>query len=585
MKSLRAVVLGAALLICVPPAAGGQEGPAGGGATEAGIPVTDEAVIESCSSCHSRDESGRMSRISSVRKTPEGWQLSLRRMMDLYGVRIDTATARRVVRYLSDHHGIAPAELRPGLFEVERVRVEEYEYPDDEVRETCAACHSMGRVITQRRTAEEWELLADTHRGLYFWVDWQTFRRSGTDEEGRHTVDRVNRHLAERFPLRTPEWSEWSANVRPPRLGGTWVLSGTEDGRGPIYGRMEITPVEGEAGAFTTRTDYVRVASGERVTRSGRAVVYTGYQWRGRSGEGESGRREVMLVERGWRTMHGRWFAGAYDEIGTEVELTRVGGGSVVAGVHPRALRSGVEDQEVRIYGANLPDDLSASDVDLGSGVRVTEIVERGADRARLRVDVAADAASGVRDVYVAGAGRPGTVVVYDRIHSVRVEPRAGMARVGGVAYPKEYEYFRAVGYHAGPDGESGTDDDLRLGRVPVEWSLAEYPVTYEDDDTGFVGSIEPSGRFVPAADGPNPERSRNRNNVGEVWVVATHRPEEDAGGADPSSEARTLRGRGYLLVTVPLYVRFEPWPSAEERPLAGEPGVEIEEQRPRRRE
>ena len=31
-------------------------------------------------------------------------------------------------------------------------------------------------------------------------------------------------------------------------------------------------------------------------------------------------------------------------------------------------------------------------------------------------------------------------------------------------------------------DGETATDDDLRLGRVPVAWSVEEYSATFDDD-------------------------------------------------------------------------------------------------------
>ena len=49
--------------------------------------------------------------------------------------------------------------------------------------------------------------------------------------------------------------------------------------------------------------------------------------------------------------------------------------------------------------------------------------------------------------------------------------------------------------------------------------------------------------------DTPNPNRSGNRNNVGDVWVVAAYLP--------PGSEAsaKPLRARAHLLVTVPLYM------------------------------
>src|SRR6188474_3658947 len=78
-----------------------------------GYPITSEAIIRNCSACHSRDSTGRMGRISYLRKTPEGWQTSIRRMASLNGVPIDAATAREVVRYLSDHQGLAPEEADP----------------------------------------------------------------------------------------------------------------------------------------------------------------------------------------------------------------------------------------------------------------------------------------------------------------------------------------------------------------------------------------------------------------------------------------------------------------------------------------
>ena len=131
--------------------------------------------------------------------------------------------------------------------------------------------------------------------------------------------------------------------------------------------------------------------------------------------------------------------------------------------------------------------------------------------------------------------------------------PQTGMARVGGVVLPKQFQQFEARAYHHGPDGEPQTDDDLDLGLADVDWSVEEYAATYGDDDIAFVGSLDDRGLFTPADDGPNPERLGNRNNVGDVWVVATLR-----NGSTPA-----LRGRAHLLVTVPLYMRWtrEPTP------------------------
>ena len=145
---------------------------------EEGYAITHSTTVEVCSSCHSVDDQDRMTRISYLRKTPEGWQTSVRRMAALHNVNVSPEEARDIVRYLSNEQGLAPEELRPGLFEVER-RLIAHDYEgDSEVEFTCIQCHSMGRVITQRRTREEWALLMATHRALYPLVDGQAFRRT-----------------------------------------------------------------------------------------------------------------------------------------------------------------------------------------------------------------------------------------------------------------------------------------------------------------------------------------------------------------------------------------------------------------------
>ena len=117
------------------------------------------------------------------------------------------------------------------------------------------------------------------------------------------------------------------------------------------------------------------------------------------------------------------------------------------------------------------------------------------------------------------------------------------------IVFPKMFARFEAVGYSDGPDGEPDTDDDIGIGAVDAMWTVEEYTATYDDDDARFVGEIDPTrGVFTPAQDGPNPNRSGNRNNVGDVWVVATHRP---AGG-------ESMRARAQLVVTVPLYMRWD---------------------------
>ena len=72
----------------------------------------------------------------------------------------------------------------------------------------------------------------------------------------------------------------------------------------------------------------------------------------------------------------------------------------------------------------------------------------------------------------MAGAVKAAALVVYDKIDGIKVVPQSGMARVGGVVFPKQLQQFEAVGVLNGPDGKPGTADDVELGMVDVKWSI-----------------------------------------------------------------------------------------------------------------
>jgi quinohemoprotein amine dehydrogenase len=262
-----------------------------------------------------------------------------------------------------------------------------------------------------------------------------------------------------------------------------------------------------------------------------------------------------MSVDRNWRSMEGRWFTGGYDEIGIDVQLERVGAETRVLGTDRTALRQGASAQELKIYGANLSPTLRPADVDLGPGITVSRVVSATPDVATVAVDVTAAAVVGARDLFVAGASRQKALAVYDKIDTVKVKPDWAMARVGGNTFPKMLAQFEAWGYSNGADGKPDSPDDIELGIVDAAWSMEEYAATYNDDDIKFVGTLnEATGRFTPNIEGPNPARVGSRNNIGDVWVVA-----KVLGDAKDGKPAPTLRARAHLLVTVPLYMRFEP--------------------------
>jgi quinohemoprotein amine dehydrogenase len=562
-----ALLVLAALAAAAPAAAQTPPVPAAPPASAAapeGIPVTSDVVKAKCGGCHRSDAQGRMSRISYRRASPENWEKTIKRMVALNNARLEPADARAILKYLADRQGLAPEELRPIAFEAERRMVDFSYTADKDTAELCSSCHAISRVMSERRTKEEWELLLAMHRGYYPLVDnqpmseGQGFRRTrppqtepgpdGRPPDNRHPMDRALEHLTKAFPLTTSAWSAWSAAMQPPRLAGRWAIVGEQAGKGAVYGQLTVTADPASPDGFTTETRYTIARTGETITRTGRGLVYTGYQWRGRSPAGDQAWREVMFVERDWKSMWGRWYTGDYDETGIDVKLTRLAGDPVVFGTSVSALTTSSHGA-VTIFGANLPADVKAEDLGLGRGVKVTRVASAKPDAIAIEVDVAADAPIGARDLSIAGMARPAALVVFDHIDRVKVTPLSGMARVGGAVFPKQLQQFDAVGVNNGPDGKPDTPDDLDLGAVPVKWSIEEYTATFGDDDMQYVGQIDQNGLFTPALDGPNPKRVGNRNNVGDVWVVA------ELTGADAGSKA--LRARAHLLVTVPLYMQW----------------------------
>ena len=226
-----------------------------------------------------------MSRISYRRPTPENWERTIKRMVTLNKVRLDPADTRAILKYLSDHQGLAPEEERPLAFEAER-RVVEYTYAaEKDTSDTCSSCHSMAPVLSERRTKEEWELLIAMHRGYYPLVDnqpmngGQGFRRTralqtepgadGRPPGNRHPMDKAIEHLSKALPLTTAEWSSWSAAMQTPKLAGRWAFTGTAVGKGAVFGTVTISADPSAADSFTTETRYTVARSGESVTRSG----------------------------------------------------------------------------------------------------------------------------------------------------------------------------------------------------------------------------------------------------------------------------------------------------------------------------
>jgi quinohemoprotein amine dehydrogenase len=560
-------------------------------AEEAGIPIDDQLTITKCGGCHARDSAGMMRRLSYMRTTPEVWEQSIKRMIRLNGFTATPEDVGKIVRYLSKNNGLAPEEAKPIFWEAEHRRVGRQ---DDEtvtpaaLRTTCNTCHTIGRVLGQRRTREDYEKLANMHMGLFRYTEVGLFRPyvdtgaaspvMKTNVGGYSTaltypevpqkpakapIDVALDYLSEKQPLITPEWTAWKAIEHTPDLTGTWLVNGYQKGKGRVYGQLTIKPAP-IADEFLTAIELHYASTGRVVKRTGKGIVYTGYSWRGRSKEiatdgstdpnySPAENKEAMLISRDGSSMQGRWFWGGYDEFGSDVQLVRLGKEPVVFGTDVYSLKSPSTSAELTVYGGGFPSSLAAKDIDLGPGVQVSKVLGVTPLTAKLQVTVAAGLPDSIHDVTIHGVSAVNAFAVYNKVAYIKILPDANFARLGGTIVAKQYAQFEAVAFAAGADGVPDTADDIPLGPVSANWSLEEFYSTANDDDIEFVGKVNDSGLFTPALEGPNPKRRKQANNLptdnyGDVWVNASFTPED----------GKLLKARSYLVVGVPLYMHYD---------------------------
>jgi len=578
-------------------------------------------VHANCSRCHALDDQKLMTRISFVRKSPEGWSESIKRMGRLHGLQLSPENAKHIVRSLSNSHGLARSEAERGLYASERRVHWSEEQHDQDFKRACAQCHTLGVVLLQQRDDEEWQLLRATHVAMFPLArgqmgggppedeprrfggggaaatggggggDGARGGRGGRGEGGETPTaslgDRVLQKLTKDQPLFTPAWEKWSRNRRPVPLAGTWTAVGHETGRGDFTGTVELTRTGDDE--YDVRWN-LAFADGTRFERTGKGVLYAGYSWRGRSsdvGPGATTWREVMLLDDAWQSFRGRFFTGAYDEIGADVTLHRDQRRPRVLTVGNRAIPVPSSGHRLDVIGEAFPAELRPEDFFVGEGLTITA-VERQSDRtATLVVDAAASASLGARTVAFGTEPGAATIELYDTVDYVRIRPLQGLARVGGGKHPKQIERYEAFAVHRGPDRKPFTDDDVDLFQVRPRWALEEFRVRENDDDVAWIGAIDAAtGVFTPAVDGPNPQRKWQANNVGDVFVTAEvelevnvrpdpPKPPTKPGAAaaapetpdkpaaphepePPRRERKTFRARSHLLVTVPLYVRWQ---------------------------
>ena len=499
---------------------------------EEGIPVTDSLVKEKCGICHTSDDKGNMQRISWERATPEAWELALQRMVLLYDVDLTPAEKDHVIQYLSGTHGLAPEEAQGVIYDVERRIHEDTDTPES-VTKACGRCHNLARVLSWRRSVDDWQALSQSHLLRY--------NAAANDE--------TMAFLAKTTPLHTPQWAAWAMRTTGKSAAGRWLVTASVHSRIRYFGEMQMEPA-GTEGGFDTRASLQSVVDGSTVVRGGHGILSGGYAWRGFSRSDSAAKaapddlsndaQEVMTIAADEASASGRWFWGQYQELGFDVKIQRASSDATLLGIDPPTLKAGSQSNRVRLFGDHFPAQVSQADLDLGTGVSVRRIVSHHAGEIIAEVDVARNAPSGKRNVAFRSSVIPQAVGIYDHLDYIKITPESALAAYGDPnRRARGYQLFEAIAYQNGPDGKRHTEDDVELGPVDVAWSLKIFYET-EGARTDAAGLMSPTGLFTPAAESP-------KTNF-DLWVVAQAKTEKDEDG-------EPLVAKAYLVVTVPFYV------------------------------
>jgi quinohemoprotein amine dehydrogenase len=485
-----------------------------------------------CGGCHQSSTPEQYARISDIRKTPEGWLMTIVRMQHSHGLQLTEEDRDLLVRYLADTQGLAPAEAALARFALERrPNVQDLPLPADaqvNLQEMCARCHSSARIRLQRRDAAEWLKLVNWHVAQFPTLEYQDKARDRTWLQIATTV--VPSELGKLFPLQSQAWDDWAKKTAAD-LSGTWRVRVHEPGRGNYWGTAEVqrTAANEYKAVYTFDND-----AGEHCAGESAAIVYTGYEWRGSGRLANRETREVFALSEDGQTLSGRWFVPAHPEDGGDWVATRATETPRIVMVSPLATRFG-STSRVTIFGDHL-----AGPVTFGAGIKV-KVISRTPNVILADVTATSSAKAGYVPISVSGTSAANLFAVYNRVDRLDVTPHFGIARLGGGKLDPVSAQFEAAAYLDLP-GAKGRTTPVRLGNVPVSWSAEPYnDAARVAQDVKYAGRIDHTGKFSPAPAGLNTERKFSGNNTGDLSVVATL----------TNNSGKPAVGKAHLIVTV----------------------------------
>jgi len=506
-------------------------------------------VRQKCSVCHKMDQQGSVEVIEETRKTPEEWIVVTDRMIRINGAPIADKEFNPVIKELSKHLIITPEEMAKVAYINSDENSQYREIPKDEIEQrifgACVRCHTYGKILSHRKTREQWVENMQLHLGYYPTVVPQ-MREMDWPKEAMALVD----VLAKMLPMDTPQWKSWMESRKEVDLSGKWKVAGFQPGMGYYEGTytFKANTHQGEDEYWVEKE--VRYLNGTVLKLGGQGTLYGEYHLRyALAPTALTGRIEgVFDLDAASMGFNGKWWTVVQDSnaYGNE-EFYKTDGSARIFAVFPQSLKANGADQTFTAVGVNLPANLNAADFGFANtNIAVKAVESAGNGILQLKLSAPPGAANGPAGLSVKGVSSDEAVIIYSKLDGIKIYPALGRARVScGAAYPPHGVQFVARGVNFGADGQPDTADDLILDAVDANWWLEEEKTRDDDDDLKYLQASVFNGLYTPVTTyGPIVSRFQRREGVGLIAI-----------GASYNEDGKEFKERSLLGVTVPDFI------------------------------
>ncbi len=498
-----------------------------------------EVINTKCIACHTGNLEKGLSRISDLRKTPEGWFMSVNRMQRAHGLQLTKSEEADVIKYLSDNQGLTQDEIKPFKYILEKEPNKHEINENQTLVEMCNRCHSNARIGLERRTKDEWETLIHFHIGQFPNVEINSLARD-RDWFGIAT-NQIVPMLAEKFGKNEQVWKDYKKSMANYKLSTKWIMSGHTPGLGDFKATYNLQKIYEDTYKVIMNSEY---SNGLKFEAKGEAIVYSGGEVRANLVQNSVEFKQVLHIDAKENILEGRMFETLHSENGSYLKAIPLDKKELtIAGVYPSAIKAGTKTTLI-IVGSNLD-----GNVKLPKDIKLLKTVKHTSNEIVLEIETSKDLKTSQNSLVIGNKTFNNSITLFDKVDYLNITPDYAIARIGGEDYEnitKQFATFEAIGYSNGADGIKGTSDDINLGVLPVTWNLEAFNEESEKDkDLQFMGSINRyTGKFTPSEAGPNPKRKYSTNNVGRASVVATYK-----------TSGNEVEAKAELVSTVPKYV------------------------------